>query len=111
MKNEVALSQDGRVAYVTLTQGQTAIIDADELSSVMQHRWYALRKKGSDRYYAVTNARDSKGKMRVVYLGRFLKLADSYDRVTYSNGDPLDNRKENLQRREKGTGFLIEDYF
>ena len=110
MKNKVALSQDGTVAYVTLTQGQTTIVDAADVPNVMQHRWYAMRKKGSDRYYAVTNARDSSGKMRVLPLGRFLTLADSYDRVTCINGNPLDNRKENLQRKEKGTGFLIEEF-
>ena len=34
MKNEVTLSADGTVAYVTLTQGQTAIVDAAALISV-----------------------------------------------------------------------------
>lgn len=101
MKNKVTLSQDGSVAYVTLTQGQMTVIDADDLPSVMQHHWYAMRKKGSDRYYAVTNARDDDGKLRMLQLGRLLTRADSQDRVTYVNGYPLDNRKENLQRREK----------
>lgn len=103
MKNEVTLSQDGTVAYVTLTQGQTTIVDADDLPSVMQHHWYAMRKKDKEgnRYYAATNARGDDGKLRMLQLGRFLTLADSHHRVTYTNGNPLDNRKENLNRSEK----------
>ncbi len=110
MKNEVTLSADGTVAYVTLTQGQTAIVDAAALISVEQHRWYAMRKKGSGRYYAVTNARGDDGKLAVLPMGRFLTLADSYDRVVYTNGNSLDNRMKNLKRLEKKSGALIEEF-
>ena len=110
MKNEVTLSPDGEIAYLKLTQGQTTIIDAEALPSVIQHRWYAMRKKESDRYYAVTNARGKDGKTHVVYLGRFLTLANSYDRVVYANKNPLDNRMMNLKRLEKGSGALIVEF-
>jgi hypothetical protein len=110
MKNEVTLSPDGEIAYLKLTQGQTTIIDAEALPSVIQHRWYAMRKKESDRYYAVTNARGKDGKLRVLPLGRFLTLANSYDRVVYTNGNSLDNRMENLKRLEKGSGALIVEF-
>ena len=101
MKNEVTLSPDGKVAYLKLTQGQTAIVDAEALARMEQHRWYAMRKKGSDRYYAVTNARGDDGKLRGLQLGRFLTMADLDDRVVYANNNPLDNRMENLNRLEK----------
>ena len=110
MKNKFTLSSDGKVAYLQLTQGQTAIIDAEALPSVMQYRWYAMRKKESYRYYAVTNSRGKDGKLRVLPLGRFLTLADSYDRVVYTNINSLDNRMENLKRLEKGSGALIEEF-
>lgn len=110
MKNEVTLSSDGTAAYIALTQGQTAIVDTAALISVKQHRWYAMRKPAADRYYAVTNARGADGKLHVVYLGRFLTLADSYDRVVYTNGNSLDNRMENLKRLEKGSGALTEEF-
>ena len=103
MKNEVTLSPDGTVAYITLTQGQITIVNASDLPALSQHRWYALRNKDGGLYYAATNARDGKGKMRVVFLGRFLTLADSEDRVVYENANPLDNRTENLKRVVKKT--------
>lgn len=109
MKNEVTLSQDGTVAHILLTQGQTTTVDADDLPSVMQHHWYAMRKKGGDRYYAVTNVRGDNGKMGMLQLGRLLTNAEPDERVTYINGDSMDNKKDNLKCTPKVTGFSVKD--
>ena len=110
MKNRVTLSEDGEAAYVELTQGQTAIIDAEDVASIERYRWYAMRKEGSNRYYAATNAPLDGKKFKVVYLGRFIGAAGSDERIVYQNGNPLDSRRGNLKKVEKGTGCQVVDF-
>jgi hypothetical protein len=87
----------GTVAYVALTDraGKTvaeAIVDADDVARALEFgRW---RRLGSG--YVATSKFEN-GKRREVYLHRFLADAPTGVVVDHINGDPLDNRKDNLR--------------
>lgn len=75
---------------IKLTKGQVAIVDDDDYTYLIQHRWYASR--GGDTYYpARTIRRKSEKKtilMHMQILGRY---------VDHINGNGLDNRRCNLR--------------
>jgi hypothetical protein len=55
MKNEFTLSEDGKTSYIKLTQGQVAIIDAEDLEKIADYRWsVAWVGKGKNIMYELT---------------------------------------------------------
>jgi hypothetical protein len=80
----------GDRAFVPLTQGKVAIIDAADAALVGQYNWCAVFTSRS-RCYAVN------GKSR--YLHRFLMRPPADREVAFINDNPLDNRRSNLQVR------------
>ena len=86
---------EGNVAYVPLTRGYEAIIDAEDVPLVSGHNWYA--KVTPHTVYAVR--RPSSG---AIYLHRvILPLADGL-LADHKNGDGLDNRRANLREATPG---------
>lgn len=83
---------EGEVAYVTLTQGFEATIDAADALAIGQYNWSI---SGTDPQYANTNAVIN-GKRRSVGMHRFVVGIDS-PMVDHINGDGLDNRRANLR--------------
>lgn len=84
---------EGEVAYVTLTAGKTAVIDAVDAELVGQHNWYA--KLNRKTFYAATNiVRD--GKKTSISLHRFL-LGDPPYEVDHEDLDGLNCRRKNLR--------------
>jgi hypothetical protein len=81
---------EGDIAYVELTQGKTAIIDAADAEAVGRHPWY-LHKKG----YAVTTNNGGRGPKKI-RLHRFL-LGPGQPDIDHENTDKLDNRRSNLR--------------
>ncbi len=71
------------VVEIKLNDGLTAIIDAEDYERVSKHRWTA-RKGGRCAY---TN----------MMMHRLIIDAPQGVEVDHANGDPLDNRKENLR--------------
>lgn len=47
------------IKFVPLTQGQFAIVDAEDFDRMSQHKWHA--HKYGDKYYAGTNIRIGPG--------------------------------------------------
>jgi predicted GIY-YIG superfamily endonuclease len=79
---------DGDIAYVPLTKGKMAIIDAEDVGRVSQHSW-CIDSMG----YAVARVNGKK-----VLLHRFLlRVTNRSQIVDHINGDRLDNRKSNLK--------------
>lgn len=77
---------EGEVAYVTLTRGKVAVIDAADAEAVGRHLWHYTR----DGYV------QCRVEGRRTYLHRFLSNSgDLY--VNHRNDDRLDNRRENLR--------------
>lgn len=105
----------GLLAYVPLTKGYEAVIDAADIAlaegknwraSVRKHAVYAVRKEIVD------------GKAVVVSLHRLLMAAPSHLMVDHISCDGLDNRRANLRvatatqnqrnarkRRDNSSGF------
>lgn len=86
---------EGDVAYVPLTKGYEAVIDAADAPIATGHNWCALesrRRDGSVR--AVYAVRGSSG--RLVYLHRVL-LGPGHEHTDHIDCDGLNNRRSNLR--------------
>ena len=97
MKNEYTLSEDGKTAYVKLTQGQVAIIDAEDLEKIGEYRWCASWNAQKGNYYVSTSITSENGKRTSMMLHRLLKNPEQGMVVDHINNDTRDNRKENLR--------------
>ena len=77
---------------IELTQGQATIVDDTNYAWLSSYKWHAHkrrpRKDGAIRYDAVR----SYG----VRMTHTIMLPAPYHSVHHKNGDPLDNREENL---------------
>ena len=80
---------EGDVAYVPLTQGYAAIIDAGDAEFVGQWNWYA-HVKGRI-VYATRRAGQT------IYLHRVLAEVENGLEVDHIDGDGLNNRRANLR--------------
>ncbi|MFN7185461.1 MAG: hypothetical protein ACK5VE_03710 [Alphaproteobacteria bacterium] len=90
---------EGDVAYVPLTRGYEAVIDAADAHLVSQWNWSALvckRKDGSARVYAVRVGRID-GKQRMVLMHRFLAGTPSGYDTDHADGNSLHNFRSNLR--------------
>src|SRR5258708_37085309 len=82
----------GDIAYVPLTQGYVAIINASMSEEVAKHNWCAKYNPDTATYYAKTWFNG-----RTVYLSRFVyEMAhgpiDDKIQIDHRDGDTLDNR-------------------
>lgn len=85
---------------VKLTMGQYAIVNDSEYERVMKSIWSALKRKNRDGFYAVTSKKNADGKVRLVYMHRFILGLESGDPREGDHREPmttLDNRIENLR--------------
>lgn len=96
MKRPVRI--DGDAAYVTLTQGYVAVIDAEDAPQVGKWNWYAW--KTDRRVYAIRTCR-SGGKQRTVLLHRSIMGETDGLEVDHLDGDGLNNRRGNLRLATK----------
>ncbi len=84
------------MAYIQLTQGKKAIVDAEDLAELSQYNWQ-FHKKG----YAYTTI--YLGKIGDKYRGTTIKMhrlltsCPVDKQVDHKNGNGLDNRKSNLR--------------
>ena len=86
----------GDVAYVTLTKGYTAIIDAADASFVAQWKWYAREQPHT--VYVARKARVTEGPPGAcVYLHRALMKPPANVEVDHITRNALDNRRANLR--------------
>lgn len=84
-----ALRIDGDLAFVPLTRGVEAIIDAADAHVAEPYNWCAQRVGG--RLYAVRRALTE-----TIILHRAILQARDGDRVTFKDGQSLDCRRSNL---------------
>jgi hypothetical protein len=83
---------EGNTAYVTLTKGYEAVIDADDVHFVDGVNWCALVRKNT--VYAVRSApKDARGKRRAVFMHRVVMNAPDGMEVDHFDGNGLNNRR------------------
>ena len=82
---------------IHLTQGQFAIVDADDADRINAHRWSARYSPDKKSFYAI---RQSEGNNGTILMSReILGVTEFSDvLVDHRNRVTLDNRKENLRR-------------
>lgn len=80
---------------ITLTQGQVAIVDAEDFEWLNQWKWRA--KKGTHRFYATRTVRS--GDKKNIAMHRLIIGIDKGDgmQTDHINLDTLDNRCQNLR--------------
>ena len=83
---------------ITLTQGKEAIVDDDDYEMLMEYKWCAQKRITGIFYVARSTPKDSSGKQKILLLmHREITNAPKGMEVDHINGNPLDNRKENLR--------------
>lgn len=92
---------EGEIAYVTLTRGKVAVIDAADAHLVEGRNWCA-QKGTTGGFYAVTNIRQSDGRRAMVWLHRTIMSLPDGVRVDHKDGDGLNCRRENMRPASHG---------
>jgi hypothetical protein len=86
---------EGDVAYIPLTKGYEAIIDAEDVPLVDKYNWQVSQHKKVS--YAVMSKKVEGGKWKTKYLHRAILQPTKEFEVDHINGNGLDNRKTNLR--------------
>jgi hypothetical protein len=79
---------------IPLTQGQYAIVDADDYYRLIKYKWQVVRIR--DTYY-VRRLVSRNGKRTTLFMHKVILHAPKGMVVDHINGNPLDNRKANLR--------------
>lgn len=85
----------GTAAYVTLTHGFEAIIDAEDIDDVAQHNWFA-NPWGGGVYAMRRQWRPGRSPLTIMLHRAILRPRNGIV-VDHINGDGLDNRRSNLR--------------
>lgn len=93
---------EGDVAFVSLTQGYEAIIDAADVPLIAPFKWYAVvarRKDGTVRTVYAARSRATHGKEAQKTINMHRVIADTPDgmETDHKDGNGLNNRRENLR--------------
>lgn len=80
---------------IPITKGKVAIVDDEDFEKLNQSKWFA-HYNGQNWYAKRSGWSNTKTKYSV-YMHREIMNAPSDMQVDHKNGDPLDNRKENLR--------------
>jgi hypothetical protein len=105
---------EGDVAYVPLTKGYEAVIDAADVPLVEGGSWYALvtrRADGGIKAVYAARADYSSSSRKTVFMHRVIAKTPADMKTDHISGDGLDNRRRNLRHatdaqngRNKRTG-------
>jgi len=91
---------EGNIAYVPLTQGYEAVIDATDVPKVSSFNWRAQeerRKDGSLKTVYAVRMEAEGTKRKAVLMHRVIAAADGRDLVDHRDTNGLNNRNANLR--------------
>lgn len=101
MTNEFEIRGDSAVIFLNRRNGETieALIDIDDLARAQEHplKWCAVLHRTTPGVYVHGSYRKPNGKGTGVYLHRWIVRAQKGMEVHHKNGNPLDNRRSNLE--------------
>lgn len=80
---------------IPLTQGQVALVDAEDAPRLLAYKWQATR--GRYTFYARTAIRGPDGRAHYVRMHHMVLNAPAEMWIDHISGDGLDNRKANLR--------------
>lgn len=86
---------EGNIAFVPLTRGYEAVIDAADAAEVGCHNWHVLLNPGKPTYAMRTQKRD--GIKQTIRMHRALLPTGEGIEVDHRDGDGLNNRRSNLR--------------
>lgn len=86
---------DGDVAYVTLTKGYTAVVDAVDVPLISSGNWHAVEIDRN--VYAMRNVIDKEGRRTGLLMHRVLLDAPKGMEVDHADCDGLNNRRSNIR--------------
>lgn len=86
---------DGDIAYIPLTQGKVAIIDAVDVPLVKGRNWSATKRKNT--FYARATKPRVDGRQTMEFLHRFLMQAAPDIEVDHEDCDGLNCRRSNMR--------------
>lgn len=95
---------EGNLAYVPLSQGYEAVIDASDAPFAATRNWNILRCQ--TKRYAITRYKGHDGKWRAVFLHRVILVASGEFDVDHRNGDGLDCRLDNLRQATRSQNVM-----
>lgn len=95
MKREILI--DGDVAYVPLTRGYEAVIDATDAYLVAGRNWSAATTPRRKAVYAVRVEVQEDGRSKMLLLHRVISGAADDQHTDHKDGDGLNNRRSNLR--------------
>ena len=94
------IRMEGNIAFVPLSQGKEAVIDAVDIQVVDQRNWHA--RHANNIWYASTCTKKSDGgQPRKLHLHRVILNAPENLEVDHIDGDGLNNRRANLRLATK----------
>lgn len=91
---------EGDIAFVTLTKGLVAIIDADDAERVGTRNWYGCKNKL--KFYAESTKLKGEAGVKTIRLHHFITGLPAGQQIDHENCDGLDNRKANLRAASHG---------
>jgi hypothetical protein len=90
---------------IPLTQGQYAIVDAEDYIWLMSRKWYARWDDRIVGFYALSNSYTEQGKRHTILMHREIleKAAEPCGKHTdHRNGITIDNRRKNIRPATHG---------
>ncbi len=94
---QITQPADSLYRYIPLTQGQVAIVDAEDYEELAKLNWQAHWDPHAKTFYAVRQVWSGNGKWRTVFMHRVIMKAPKGEQIDHIDGNGLHDWRENLR--------------